>query len=70
MEPASINNPTIADSHGSSNFWSIDYSCRKCGAEIQCHHSDRYPGGREFFELSTGRVHRCQLIGKSNRRSR
>lgn len=39
------------------DFWGVTYSCRKCGAEIQCHHSARYAGGREFYELASGRVH-------------
>ncbi len=55
MATISVNEFGVAN----KGFWSLDYPCRRCGVLIQCHHGD-YAGGREFYEISTGRPHRCK----------
>lgn len=43
-----------------TSFWGPIHECGRCRREIQWCHSDRYPGGREVFTVSSGKPHRCR----------
>ncbi len=46
----------------SRSFQGPDYECRRCGATIFCLHSRDLRGGRDFYESTSGRLHRCRRL--------